>query len=730
MDHEPTVWDYFIAKIQFWKPSDLHFPHPEEIVESTAGEESTSPVSSGTNVPSREEAERTKTRSRGMLREGVHLPWRIFLAFFLALIAQRLLEPPEPKITAAVIFYLLSFAGLVWSVIQREIDLAPDQTELPLRTSFKLRWKYILLAVIMGGVSFFAFGNHLFTLFSVIPWMITILFAILGFIPEGTTLEPLKERARSWIQHPEIHLTLNWKTIVVLGIIGAAVFYRAYRLDQVPLNMTSDHAEKLLDVQDVLNGITPVFFTRNTGREALQFYLTAAIIKIFHTGISFLSLKLGTLLAGLLTLPFIYLLGKEFGSSRAGWMGMFFAGIAYWPNVIGRLALRFALEPLFVAPALYFLLRGIRRKSRADFIWSGLALGIGLHGYTPIRILPFVILIAMILYLIHRNSSENRMNAVLGLVIIIFVSLAVFLPLLRYAVDRPEDIVYRTFTRIGQTEQAYPGPVGQIFLSNLWKAMTMFFYQDGSAWVHSIPNRPALDVVSAALFFLGGFLVLFRYLRKRNWRDLFLLVSIPLLMLPSILSLAFPIENPCLNRTAGAIIPVFLIIGLMLDALLRVIETHFQYPAAEILSVLLVILVGIPSLSQNYDLVFNQYNQEYLASSGNTYEMGQVVHGFATSIGTPDSVWVVGFPYWLDTRLVSITAGYPIRDYAIWPDQFETTKTVSGPKLFILNTQDQTDLQTLEKLYPLHYESTYVSKTDTKNFLLFFTYDAKTQAEQ
>ena len=34
------------------------------------------------------------------------------------------------------------------------------------------------------------------------------------------------------------------------------------------------------------------------------------------------------------------------------------------------------------------------------------------------------------------------------------------------------------------------------------------------------------------------------------------LLSIPLLMLPSILSLAFPDENPALNRAAGDLTPV------------------------------------------------------------------------------------------------------------------------------------------------------------------------------
>jgi hypothetical protein len=37
----------------------------------------------------------------------------------------------------------------------------------------------------------------------------------------------------------------------------------------------------------------------------------------------------------------------------------------------------------------------------------------------------------------------------------------------------------------------YPGNPLWIFLQNFWKAMTMFFYDNGEIWVHSVPDRPA-----------------------------------------------------------------------------------------------------------------------------------------------------------------------------------------------------------------------------------------------
>jgi ABC-type phosphate/phosphonate transport system permease subunit len=68
---------------------------------------------------------------------------------------------------------------------------------------------------------------------------------------------------------------------------AAAIFFRFYRLDGVLAEMFSDHAEKLLDVSDVLSGKFSIFFPRNTGREAIQMYLTALVAIVCGTKISY-----------------------------------------------------------------------------------------------------------------------------------------------------------------------------------------------------------------------------------------------------------------------------------------------------------------------------------------------------------------------------------------------------------------------------------------------------------
>ena len=107
-------------------------------------------------------------------------------------------------------------------------------------------------------------------------------------------------------------------------------------------------------------------------------------------------------------MPFIYLLGKEIANRRAGLLAMLFAGIAYWPNVISRVGLRFPLYPLFVAPTFYFLLRGLRTRNRNDFILSGLFLGLGLHGYTPFRIVPLLAIVTLILWGLYTGKQVDR----------------------------------------------------------------------------------------------------------------------------------------------------------------------------------------------------------------------------------------------------------------------------------------------------------------------------------
>ena len=264
-----------------------------------------------------------------------------------------------------------------------------------------------------------------------------------------------------------------------------------------------------------------------------------------------------------------------------------------------------------------------------------------------------------------------------------------------------------------------------IFLKNLWNASIMFFWSDGQIWVHSVTNSPALDIISAALYYLGVVLLLVRYFRRRSWQDLVLLLSVPMLMLPSIMSLAFPDENPALNRAAAAMVPVFLIVAISLDGLMSAVHRRLTSQTGSTLAWGLAIILIFFSALGNYDLVFSQYQRAYELSSWNTSEMGKVIADFGTLNGSTETAYVVPYPYWVDTRLVGMNAGDPTRDYAIFPDQIPATLNDPRLKMFLVNPEDQTDLDVLRQLFPQGYLSTYASLVG-KDFYIYTVPPAST----
>ncbi|GAB4461062.1 MAG: hypothetical protein Kow0070_18160 [Anaerolineales bacterium] len=642
-------------------------------------------------------------------------PWRSLLALLLALIGQNTFEPPRTASPLGIAFYLAAFAMLGWALHRGEwllpSPLRPwrrdgDEGADPLT----YRRLALLFSIPLGFAAFALFKDNLFTAVNLTLWLTGAALFVYAF----------------WVKQPRAAhpLRFNAWTLLLIAVTALIFFFRFYQTASVPPEPFSDHAEKILDVYDVSQGQTHIFFPRNTGREAIQMYWTLLVARLFGTGLSFLSLKLGTAILGFLTLPFVYLLGKEIGGSRVGLFAFLLTGIGYWPNVISRVGLRFPLYPLFAAPTLLFLIRGLQTRNRNDFLLSGIFLGLGLHGYSPMRIVPFVVVAAFVIYWLHAQSKGVRKDLPLWLTMLALTSLYVFLPLLRYWMEHPAEFGFRAFSRLSGTEQALPGPAYEIFFSNVWNALRMFNLDDGEIWVHSVTHRPALDVVSAALFALGVVLVLVRYLRSRHWLDLFLLVSIPLLQLPSTLSLAFPAENPALNRAGAAYIPAFIIGAMALDGLVTGfgVEKKRRVLAGVVAGILLAV-----SAYQNYDLVFRQYYNAFRQASWNTSDMGQVIKEFEQTYGRADTIWIVPYPHWVDTRLPAVWAGIPNRDMAMWRENLPSTLEVTGPKLFMVRANveapefnDMETLNVLKALYPSGQLRLFDSDVPGHDFWIYF----------
>ena len=751
---EPSVLDYVIARLMPWKAKgelpSLDAPSSGEDQPQDAAAESVLQADGQPQAVDR--------------LQSPALPWRTGLGLALALGAQFILEPnPDPgRWQRSLLFYAAALALLGWAWFKGEWRFIASRASTPAKIELlSVRITPLIISLALAPVAFLAFGGNMFTELNVTLWVICVGAAIFAFWLPGPTRNaskpPEESEARSRVftfqfslgRGKEFQAAISPWTLLVAAIFLVAIFFRFSELAQIPPEMNSDHAEKLLDVVDVLNGQTRIFFPRNTGREALQFYLIALTAQLLGTGVSFLSMKIGTVLAGMLTLPYIYLFGKDYGGRWAGLFALALAGIAAWPNILSRVALRFSLYPLFTAPVLYHLLRGLRSGQRNHFILAGIFLGIGLHGYTPMRIVPVVILVAVGLYLLHTRDAALRRQALLGLGTLIIIAALIFLPLARFAQEYPDLFAYRAFTRLLDWEKPIPAQFTAllgVFVQNAWNALIMPIWNTGAIWPVTVPGRPGLDIASGALFVIGMAALAAAYLRRRRWEDLFLALSVPMLMLPSSLSLAFPAENPAPNRMGGALVPIFVIAGLAAASLLSAFRSRKlseagsdameAAPAHEedkdsnpwgkgrlpLPALLAVLAIFGMAASQNYSLVFNQYRDGFAAASWNTSEMGKVIRDYINSFGEPDTAWVVAVPHWVDTRLVGIQAGQPTRDYAVFPENLEAlASSETRPLLFIVRGDDIEDLTRLQQIFPQGVLKTYNSRYEFKDFFLFYT---------
>jgi 4-amino-4-deoxy-L-arabinose transferase-like glycosyltransferase len=563
-----------------------------------------------------------------------------------------------------------------------------------------------------------------FTLPGVVAWFASIILFLIAF------WQPEKD-VRAWLDwfctrvaHADwragVNLCLSWTTLILLAILALGAVFYFYRLDATPAEMTSDHAEKLLDVNDILAGHTPLFFNRNTGREPLQFYLTAALIKFAGIPLSHLALKFGTALIGFLTIPATFLLAREMFDDRVGLLAAFFAAVLHWPVTIARMGLRYPCTTFFAAISLYFVWRVIKYQKRNDFLMAGFWLGLGLYGYIPSRNVPLLAVGLCILYALMEWKRRLRSPYIfiLNLVLMVALIVIVFLPLLRFSLDYPDMFWYRALTRVASTEKSIEGNAILIFAKNLVNLALMFNWRGDEVWVTNISGQPTLDLISGALLILGCVIAVYRLFRADPIPHSFLLISFVVLLSPSALALAFPRENPSLVRTDGAIPLAAILLALPLALLMQTFGSAARPNALKLVSLALVL---VPVIALNYRWYFVEYDTSYRRSAQNSSEVAAVIRSFGDSIGSLEHAYFIGYPHWLDGRAVAINLNdIQWKNFTLDANEFLQDPDDSINRLYIVHPHDVANLAKLSQRYPWGQTIRFSAWTAEKDFAGFF----------
>jgi hypothetical protein len=582
-----------------------------------------------------------------------------------------------------------------------------------------IRWSALGSALGLVLLTWLTTDAGVYTSFNLSMWLLSIGMWCLAWWPQSSA-DPQPPRSRRSLA----------ALVGALGVILAlGAFFRFYRLADVPGEPTSDHAEKLLDVFDLVSGQRPIFFPRNTGREPGQFYITYGLMRLFDLPLAFDTLKLGTALIGLLAIPAVYLFAREVGGTTTGLIAAAGFAISKWVVNTARMGLRFPYGPLPTAIVLWLLFRYLRRGDRRDALWCGLAIGLGLHGYISFRIVPLLVpLLLGWALLTDRRWRQNLRRLIMDGLLIATTALITCLPLVRYTAQHPDQVWYRVATRAADAEREL-GTWGDLlgtFALNMRSALLAFNWRGDDTVVNAVHHDPFLDLVSGGALLAGLLIVGYQIVTRRASRYGALVLSIPVLMLPSTLNLAFPIENPSANRI-GTVAPViFLIVALPLAYLVEQlwpIAPGISRPQIMLRRVALVALLsGALGLAtqQNYARYFHDYNAQYRLHVPNTQEIAREVERMQELGFGLERTYLLAFPYWLDGRNLALALGdLSWKDSHDLPAEVDLPQHTDQPLLFVLHPQDHERRRQLKEYYP---DGTYAevnATTPGKNFAMY-----------
>lgn len=508
------------------------------------------------------------------------------------------------------------------------------------------------------------------------------------------------------------------RLLALLGIVLLGAVFRLYLLDTLPSDMFNDLAYNYQATERILGGQWMIYDTGFPGREPLLFYLTALLAHV--SGLNFYTLKLVTALVGIATVPVVYLLGREMANDAVGLVAALFLAVAKWHVLISRVGFRGILNPLVTALVLLFLVRGLKRGRRSDFLWAGAFLGLAPYTYTAALALVPATLLGLALYALAghaRHLWRLRRSLLLGAL----VALLVALPMLRYMLlDGRENFWFRPLTRVAETEKALPGPALPLLLGNLVRTAGMFHVQGDIVFRTNVPNDPHLDGLAGALFLLGLPLALLRWRRGAN---ALMLVFFFVLLLPTALALAFPNEVPGAVRAGGALATVMLfpawalvLVWERLGRLVGALRSPWAWGG-------LLAALALASGAWNAHLCFVEYPQSL--PCGNYPLFREIAH-VIDEFGGEGAVLLKDVPFWSDKDAIRLQTqnhhDWGLHGEAIPADQPLNAASLrqQGPLVaLIFHPDDRATRSFLQKNFPQGIEILYRDRGGAPQFAVF-----------
>jgi len=512
--------------------------------------------------------------------------------------------------------------------------------------------------------------------------------------------------------------------LLLLMISGYFLFFR---IDSIPREMTGDVIVNVVDIESKRHGAGRVYYPYSDG--AVFVYAAAPVAEAIGGPTDFLTVKLTGAVAGLLTVLVVFLLVREaFQSDRLGLVAAGLLSSAHWAVLLTRSGYRLTFTPLLTALVFWLFLRALRTRARNDFVLCGAALGLSLYSYTPVRVLPLLLLGCLVLtagrevVVLGRKSGPSLRRLGANSLCLFAVAAVVVVPLARYAIDHPEEY-WRQFRMLGpsaEDKSFWESLEGILF--NLKEVAFMFNWVGDAVWVSNIPYAPALDDLTAVLFPVGLLLLGIWAVIRRDLVPVFMLANLLAMILPSVGATANPGDNPSFGRASGAIPFVFAASSIAVGAAMQTLGTAAGMLGKYLAWLLFAVVLAWIALT-NYSWYFQDYAPITRTHSLNQTEISGVIQDFVNGGGRLSQAFLVSYPHWMDVRGIAIELREPTWANSLLKiEDADKHRSLLGPKLYLLNQRDAKSAEWLMAAYPQGRIELFPSSVDRDhNFLVFLS---------
>ncbi len=343
--------------------------------------------------------------------------------------------------------------------------------------------------------------------------------------------------------------------------------------------------------------------------------------KIFGWNIG--SFRIEGAIWGVLSIIAFYFLARQLVSP----VSAAFASVLYSANFTHLLISRnfLASAILLVAPVLglYFLIKGIKTKNFYDFLISGIAIGLSLHGYIPGRVIPLVFL-AWLFYLIIFDRKNLPSFSNLFWLLIGFFIIAGFIIFM--AIKEPD--IYWEYLKSVDPNKRSNSIIGyfKTFFDYLPIHSGMFHIKADSDISFHIANEPILDQISGLLFPLGFFVSLLFFFKPIPAFFIGIFIAG---MIPSMLGGGCS-PQPNIRRMIVALPAIYMLSAFASDIIIKVFEKNKN----KILNFFVITLVflsanfSIGKVIYDYFYRFFNYHPQLVEISHHLYIAGKEIEKY------------------------------------------------------------------------------------------------------